>query len=250
MKTGVCAYCGQTRELTREHFLEGTLRGEPDEVVTVFPPSGQHRHGGQLILEDVCADCNNVRLGQLDEFVGQWLRENPDAASSPDSAAILLRWLGKKVWNGHRADPRPEPWLHAPPSALPRWVIGDLAENPGFRAVVSWIPKEFDAAQGTSYGRPGGPSVSDAEFHWGPWLFGICWRRPSDGIGLDQREQAIADFYPATPIREGAKLDQKIIKRMKNPHAWIVESMRAGPIWSDLLEGLRRKEAAKGHRGR
>jgi len=65
----VCAYCGKSDKLTREHIF-------PDFFSKEFPTYGIYvdrmrddlPHSSAPIIRDVCSECNNNRLSLLDEY--------------------------------------------------------------------------------------------------------------------------------------------------------------------------------------
>jgi hypothetical protein len=242
VRLGICAYCGQYTELTREHMMVAALRGDPAEHVRVFPPKLNHRHGGELVLEDVCAECNNVHLGKLDEFAVGWLSGLECQIQHEEAAARLLRWCakhaynGKRAWGAHKVDSRPVP------VELPLWIIGKLPVNPGFRAMVTWIHPTHDASQSQSYGEITNDHTLDAALHLHQWLFILAWQHPGEFRSVDDRVPILVRHFPAQALREGESLNQRAVPRMRNPD-WLLLGLTDESIWPDILEGARRKRS-------
>lgn len=105
MASGVCAYCGVVGQLTREHVMPAWLGRELTDHPSVTPAMGRHRFGGALVVEDVCAGCNNGALGNLDAVAkGFWdARSDYSDAIDSDTAGHLERWAGKICFNAQRA---------------------------------------------------------------------------------------------------------------------------------------------------
>lgn len=106
----LCAYCHQERSLTREHIVPSwyiKASGNLD-VFNMRAPIAQTR--GELIVKDVCAECNNIQLSELDSY-GKSLYEEyfEKPVSFGDSILFnydtsrLIRWLLKLSYNGARA---------------------------------------------------------------------------------------------------------------------------------------------------
>lgn len=235
MKIGRCAYCGENQELTREHLLTTGLRGDPASNVSIFPPMGRHRFGQQVVLKDVCKQCNNERLGSLDEFALNWTR-TPPQEPHPDGGGRLLRWCAKWAYNSKRApatdkvDPRPLP------PALPRWIIGVAPENPGFRAIVAWMHPERDV--GISYGEAADDPLLEAALVIHEWLFVLAWEHPNREVSLDARIRSLAERFPGRELREGSAIDARYIPRIREadwPYRGLLKS-----LLEDMQEAARR----------
>lgn len=67
---GKCAYCKQEKRLTREHLLpDWYLKIDPSPEDTTFLERAKDRFiSSDPVIKDVCAECNNVRLSQLDKY--------------------------------------------------------------------------------------------------------------------------------------------------------------------------------------
>lgn len=240
MKFGRCAYCGDERELTREHMLTTGLRDDPSTVVSVFPPKGRHRLGGQLILEDVCRPCNNVHLGRLDHFAIRWIDGSGQRDSDQDAPGQLLRWCAKSAYNGKRAlvavreDARPIP------RGLPSWVVGDCDDNPGFCAALTWIHPSHFASGPFSYAEVSNDDVVDAVLHVRQWVFLISWTYSGERSAVEDRARVVAEHFPAVQLLEGRAINSRLVPKMRDPD-WILRGLYSNPVLQDLREGLRRK---------
>src|SRR5258706_14861012 len=97
---GICSYCGIEAALTSEH-VAAWLTNEFPEGTLVTPVRKRHLFGGVLTVEDVCAECNNVKLSQHDNQAKVWWREF-EAALVPEKhipPAWFARWIAKVVYN-------------------------------------------------------------------------------------------------------------------------------------------------------
>jgi hypothetical protein len=105
-----CAYCGSEGVFTREHIWpRGIIRRAPDYEARYFGKvdkvlSSEH------VTRDVCADCNNGALSELDEY-GCLLFDNYFCQSDIAKTRVhfkydydlLLRWLLKISYNSSRS---------------------------------------------------------------------------------------------------------------------------------------------------
>ncbi len=109
-----CAYCGTTGKCTREHILPRFLYDHVDVAalggIDAWNESTQSRVGGQHAIKDVCPQCNNGPLSELDAYGKSFLRSNGLLAPLYVSSLtveydyhLLLRWLLKLVFNSARA---------------------------------------------------------------------------------------------------------------------------------------------------
>lgn len=116
----VCAYCQQDRQPTREHVIPAFIyafQKELEEGIIGWNEVAQRMVGGEGKVKDVCAECNNVVLGQLDTYGKQLLTESgllvqnytKTTLSLKYNYSLLLRWLMKISFNSSRMD-----GVHAP----------------------------------------------------------------------------------------------------------------------------------------
>jgi hypothetical protein len=109
----ICAYCHQDRTSTREHVIPAFLYAFQKEFGQ--PVSGWNETANQVVqgeakIKDVCADCNNGVLGQLDAYGKQVLTDSGLLTQNFDRPSLslrydyslLLRWLLKISFNSAR----------------------------------------------------------------------------------------------------------------------------------------------------
>lgn len=105
-----CAYCDKQSQATREHVIPDWYNRTPGEG-SLFSARAPFAHvSGDLVVKDVCSNCNNVILSALDGY-GKELYER--YFTSPVYAGEevlflydgdkLIRWLLKLSYNSARA---------------------------------------------------------------------------------------------------------------------------------------------------
>ena len=111
----VCAYCQQDRPPTREHVIPAFMydfQKQLERSVTGWNEVAQRMVGGEGKVKDVCADCNNGVLSELDAYGKRMLSGSGllvhnytrrDLTLEYDYA-LLLRWLLKVSFNSSRTD--------------------------------------------------------------------------------------------------------------------------------------------------
>lgn len=111
----VCAYCQQDRPLTREHIIPAFMydfQRQLERSVTGWNEVAQRMVGGEGKVKDVCADCNNRVLGELDAYGKQMLKDagllvqnyTKRKLTLTYDYSLLLRWLLKLSFNSSRTD--------------------------------------------------------------------------------------------------------------------------------------------------
>ncbi len=111
----VCAYCGQDRKATREHVIPSFLysfQKELEQSVIGWNEVAGRMVKGEAKIKDVCAECNNGPLGQLDAYGKGFLTNSgllvqnyrKDRLFIQYEYSLLLRWLLKISFNSARAD--------------------------------------------------------------------------------------------------------------------------------------------------
>ncbi|MFW1586387.1 hypothetical protein ACEWBR_22020 [Vibrio parahaemolyticus] len=109
-----CAYCKKDEKLTREHVIPNFMYKFQKE--NVGNHTGWNEKAGkmlpsEMIVKDVCGDCNNVKLGGLDGYAQTFVTDNqimvenytkPSISLSYDFD-LLLRWLLKVSFNSTRS---------------------------------------------------------------------------------------------------------------------------------------------------
>ncbi|CDT63854.1 conserved hypothetical protein [Vibrio coralliirubri] len=110
---GICAYCKEDKKLTREHIIpdfmykfqnqHSTNVGWNEKAQKVLSSEGK--------IKDVCAQCNNVELSDLDGFAKNMLSSSGIMTLNYLSTTVTLnydyeflkRWLLKLSFNSARA---------------------------------------------------------------------------------------------------------------------------------------------------
>src|SRR3989338_2392044 len=64
----VCSYCRQNRKLTREHVWPDCFLKRRKHLSAHFSVKNNKVHGADYIVKDVCEDCNNIILSELDSY--------------------------------------------------------------------------------------------------------------------------------------------------------------------------------------
>jgi hypothetical protein len=101
----------------------------------VSPGRGRHLFGGDLVTDDVCAECNNGPLSELDEAAKRYWDAGLDSAAElrMSDRVPIARWAAKVSFNAQRAvsalgTAGEEPTM---PATLAPWVLtgGALPTN-------------------------------------------------------------------------------------------------------------------------
>jgi hypothetical protein len=247
VRTGKCAYCGDISELTGEHMLPGALRGPEHEGVSVFPSTGKHRLGGQLVLHDVCGACNSGPLGQLDEFVARWSKEDAKIVRDPRAPLMLTKWCAKMALNAERSWEAGLGCRKQLPTNLPKWVVSRTSEAPEFSACLTWIPSGHIASGELAFAFTLDERILDGIVHVREWLFLLAWNYPGAPTDVQSRIRELCDYFPATALDVSEELNPRRIPRMRDPD-WLLRGLKANSVYEDLQEGRRRKLAQRGSR--
>jgi hypothetical protein len=64
----LCAYCGQIRKLTKEHVWPDCFLKRREHITAHFSVKTTQVHGADYIVKDVCQECNNTILSDLDSY--------------------------------------------------------------------------------------------------------------------------------------------------------------------------------------
>jgi len=110
-KTKICAYCGKGNSLTREHIIPSFLYKKHPDQKFGFNSAADKFVNSEAIIRDVCAECNNGILSELDGYGKSFYEENQCQRSFNSSKTLvikynytlLLRWLLKISYNSLRA---------------------------------------------------------------------------------------------------------------------------------------------------
>jgi len=68
MKNRICAYCHEEKKLTKEHIWPKCIINRMPELDLKFLDNKKIITSSELIISDVCSDCNNVILSPLDSY--------------------------------------------------------------------------------------------------------------------------------------------------------------------------------------
>ncbi|PSU69846.1 hypothetical protein C9J22_13285 [Photobacterium phosphoreum] len=110
----ICAYCKNDEKLTREHVIPSFMyKFQKSQIGTYI---GWNEKAGkmlpsEIIIKDVCGECNNVKLGELDSYAQEFFMSNGimvDNFVKPNIVLSynfhhLLRWLLKISYNSSRS---------------------------------------------------------------------------------------------------------------------------------------------------
>lgn len=105
----LCAYCDSAKKLTKEHIWPKCLINRLPKYDAKYLQSIDKVIGGELTIKDVCEECNNGSLAQLDDYICElYDRHFNDFVDVGQSISIkydynkLLRWLLKISYNSSR----------------------------------------------------------------------------------------------------------------------------------------------------
>lgn len=106
-----CAFCGQTRPLTREHIWPRGIIERAPNYDARYIGKAEKFVGAELTVKDVCAECNSGALSSLDQYIcNLWDAQFDRIASAREPRLFLydherlLRWLLKISYNSARAN--------------------------------------------------------------------------------------------------------------------------------------------------
>lgn len=110
-----CAYCNKEASLTREHVIPAFIYAFQKEVARKAVGWNEVRKqmiGGEFKVKDVCVDCNNRVLGELDAHAKNLFKDagllvknyKKETISFHYDYDLLLRWLLKVSFNSSRTD--------------------------------------------------------------------------------------------------------------------------------------------------
>lgn len=104
-----CSYCKKEATLTKEHIWPRCLIQRLGPAMT-YEPRSEKFHGGEPVVKDVCALCNNEKLCVLDDYICDIFDKFMAQALPPGSDGrlkydyhLLLRGLLKISFNSARA---------------------------------------------------------------------------------------------------------------------------------------------------
>lgn len=109
----ICAYCGEDKTPTREHIIpNGFIKHMKKQgVFTYIDHAPVRTIKGEPMVKDVCADCNNGELSNLDRYaLHLFLDANNDISINTSkyyfkyNKDLLTRWLLKVCFNSARGN--------------------------------------------------------------------------------------------------------------------------------------------------
>ncbi|MBW4527091.1 MAG: hypothetical protein KME18_18195 [Phormidium tanganyikae FI6-MK23] len=105
-----CAYCNVEGAMTKEHIWSKALIKRWESKLKTYNPKTEKFYTGEPVIKDVCANCNNVRLSQLDQYWSEIYDaqlknqvQRGDGVVFTYSYDLLLRSLLKISFNSCRA---------------------------------------------------------------------------------------------------------------------------------------------------
>lgn len=143
MQARKCAYCGVSSVLTKEHLLPECIskHWEKDVETNVKTGKSEKIITGNPEIRDVCADCNNGSLSELDTYVCRLYEEHFAHLVRPGDGVKLdlefdplLRWLLKTGYNVARA----RRWSTSL-EEVSRYILGRDASRRAFRLLLQLI---------------------------------------------------------------------------------------------------------------
>lgn len=108
-----CAYCGTEGKMSREHVIpKGFINNMNFKALTVWLDKAPSKViNGELMVKDVCAECNNGELSQLDAYALKLIISYNDKITFDTKKVffkynydLLTRWLLKVCYNSSRAN--------------------------------------------------------------------------------------------------------------------------------------------------
>lgn len=114
-----CAYCNKEGNLTREHIWPKCIIKRMPELEAKYLKSQEKFFSSELIISDVCAECNNVKLSVLDAYLCQLydkyfgvFTEAYEEIVFEYDYELLLRSLLKITYNSSRTINRTENYFN------------------------------------------------------------------------------------------------------------------------------------------
>lgn len=108
-RSRICAYCDQGGTMTREHIWPKCIITRMPELTARYAGSQNKFIGGELVIADVCAECNNKKLSVLDAYFCslfdryfQYFYESKTDFEFDYEYDLLLRCLLKITYNTSR----------------------------------------------------------------------------------------------------------------------------------------------------
>jgi hypothetical protein len=139
MSGRTCVYCGRGANLKNEHVFPDCFSKTYDSITTAKTPSGEKAVLSDLTIHDVCGECNNGPLSQLDDYLCRWneryfstIVHAGDRIRFEYDLDLLLRGLLKIGYNVARARKWPvKDWRDTA-----QYILGKTPRPPGFRVFL------------------------------------------------------------------------------------------------------------------
>lgn len=105
----VCSYCDHKRKLTKEHIWPKCIINRMPELEAKYIGNQDKFTSAELVVRDVCAECNNTKLSKLDDYLCflydkyfKYYVEEIDNLTFEYNYELLLRVLLKITYNNAR----------------------------------------------------------------------------------------------------------------------------------------------------
>jgi hypothetical protein len=191
-----CSYCEREGFMTREHVIPAFIYalGKKDGGVTGWNLSAEKMMGGELKVKDVCADCNNGVLSDLDAYAQSVLTRAGLTADQFEPSEVvlrydfdrLLRWVMKVSFNSSRQADQQQELL----TPYRGFILGKAPRpkrNEVRLAAVLLAPHPIpDKARSVAEEHPVIPKTGV----WRPFLFRLAWA-PEFGASSPMRVRVI-----------------------------------------------------------
>lgn len=133
-----CAYCDIEGAMTKEHIWSKALIERWESELKTYNPKTGKFYTGEPVIKDVCANCNNVRLSQLDQYLAETydtqLKDQVQRGTAvvfTYSYDLLLRSLLKISFNSCRATGNDKRAIAAHQKAR-GYILGESKRPKGF----------------------------------------------------------------------------------------------------------------------
>ncbi|UMQ44131.1 hypothetical protein MKS83_10630 [Chryseobacterium sp. Y16C] len=104
-----CSYCGKESKLTKEHIWPKCIIKRAPELNMKYLESQKKVFSRELVISDVCSDCNNTKLSYLDAYICQlydryfkFFKDKRETFEFECDYDLLLRSLLKITYNSSR----------------------------------------------------------------------------------------------------------------------------------------------------
>lgn len=105
---GICVYCDKEKTLTKEHVFPNYLEKKIESESLYYSGSAKKYIANAPVVKDVCANCNNVKLGSIDAYSASlydkyFKHEILSTVSIQYDHELFVRWLLKVLFNAQRS---------------------------------------------------------------------------------------------------------------------------------------------------